>query len=161
MKCEVAICSNDSKAKGLCMFHYGRRRDGVPLNRPVRVRHHMSNSSEHSSYQAMRNRCYNEKHKYYKNYGGRNIKVCDRWLESFNNFLEDMGRKPDASYTIDRINNSKGYEPSNCRWATRTEQARNRGVTSNVEKTKSERLAAMIRAGIDKETIQYALNIDL
>lgn len=73
----------------------------------------------------MKQRCYNEKRPDFPNWGGRGIKVCDRWLESFDNFLSDMGPRPEG-LSIDRIDNDSDYEPNNCRWATWQEQAANR-----------------------------------
>lgn len=86
-----------------------------------------------SSYRSMLNRCYNAKMACYCRYGARGIAVCERWRESFENFLEDMGERPSVSHTIDRINGSGNYEPSNCRWATKLKQARN--MKSNVNLT--------------------------
>jgi hypothetical protein len=70
-------------------------------------------------------RCEKSSQKYYKNYGGRGIKVCERWRNSFENFLKDMGPKP-LGLTIDRIDNDGNYEPGNCHWATRKEQEANK-----------------------------------
>lgn len=64
----------------------------------------------------------------YKYYGGRGITVCDRWLASYDNFISDMGTRPSLGHSIDRINSNGNYEPSNCRWATKKEQTRNRSI---------------------------------
>jgi hypothetical protein len=78
----------------------------------------------YTAWQDMMRRCYNEEHVKYPIYGGRGIRVCKRWRESFASFCLDMG-VPEAELTLDRRDSNKNYTPSNCRWATRIEQARN------------------------------------
>lgn len=84
-------------------------------------------SPEYRAWVHMKTRCYNVNASNYYLYGGRGIKVCDRWFNSFENFFADMGMRPSAEHSLDRYPNVNGdYELSNCRWATKIEQARNK-----------------------------------
>lgn len=117
--------------------------------------HGMSSTREFRSWQACIQRCVNERYSNYHNYGGRGIKVCERWRNSFMDFLEDMGSRP-AGKSLDRINNDGDYEPSNCCWSSAKQQNNNRRTSllveiSGVTKTLSQWAEL---AGIKYETIQ-------
>lgn len=89
------------------------------------ITHGMRQSVEYNTWMHIIQRCHNPKTKKFQYWGGRGIKVCDRWRHSFANFYADMGSRPLDKQTIDRIDNDRDYEPGNCRWATWSEQRRN------------------------------------
>jgi hypothetical protein len=94
--------------------------------------HGMSHTSIYKTWRAMRDRCVNKNDGSYKNYGARGVRVCDRWMKSFDAFFADMGDRPPGK-TLDRIDNNGDYTPGNVRWASKSEQARNRRTTHTVE----------------------------
>jgi hypothetical protein len=92
------------------------------------TRHGLCETTEYTCWRNMHARCYNPKAKGFHNYGGRGIQVCIRWhgRNGLRNFIRDMGPKPYPQLTIERKNNERGYKPSNCKWATLSENLRNR-----------------------------------
>lgn len=121
----------------------------------------LAQSPEYTAWKAMKQRCYDRKSAHFDNYGGRGITVCARWINSFDNFLLDMGRRPTQKHSIDRINNNDGYQPNNCKWSSKLEQSRNRAsVILDLEK--AEEIRALKKTnGWGKKKISQHLNLPL
>lgn len=116
-------------------------------------------SPEYISWQAMKRRALYSKQDHFNRYGGRGIKCCERWLNSFENFLQDMGPRPSLFHTLDRINNDGDYCPENCRWATKKQQARSRCSSRIIQHNgKSKTLAEWAEeAGMDLRSLWQRL----
>lgn len=95
--------------------------------------HNKTKSDEYQSWANIKSRCTNPKASHYERYGGRGVIMCERWLNSFENFFEDMGKRPSKEHSIDRINNDGNYELDNCRWATNSQQSRNKSPNVYLE----------------------------
>lgn len=118
-------------------------------------------SQEYNSWNSMKDRCYNKNNESYINYGARGITVCQRWLNSFENFLEDMGEKPSPSHSIERVDNTKSYSKGNCVWADKVQQAYNKRKcsrnTSGVEGVYFRKDTGKWSSYINKEGTRYNL----
>ena len=141
----------ESKSCG-CLRH-----EGGPLRHGDSARGRLT--PEYRTWSNMIDRCERPGNKSYKDYGGRGIAVCARWRGDFALFLADMGRKPSALHSIDRIRNDEGYGPGNCRWATRQEQNRNK--RSNIRIIVGERSQLLVEwareVGIKEGTIDMRI----
>lgn len=99
----------------------------IEVSKAVNTTHGMRHTDEYTAWYSMKQRCYDINCEAYKDYGGRGIRVCARWFESFENFYADMGDKPSKRHSLDRFPDTNGdYEKSNCRWGTKRQQAQNR-----------------------------------
>lgn len=124
MTCSIEGCIRQAEIRGLCPMHYQRAmKSGLPRIRCVE-RHGLRETPTYRSWTSMISRCGNPNNVSWAHYGGRGITICDAW-RTFLGFLADMGERPEGK-TLDRINNDGNYEPGNCRWATASEQSRNR-----------------------------------
>ena len=94
--------------------------------------HGMRNTSEYVIWAGMKKRCLNPKNKDYARYGAKGITICKEWVDSFEQFYKDMGNKPEG-FSIERIDNTKGYFPENCKWADRSTQQRNKSNSLWIE----------------------------
>ena len=140
VKEEDPIRSNDGKLKWICQCDCGNMSSTVGSNlknngvsscvacaAESRKTHGLAEHPLYSTYWDMKTRCYNEDNKYYKNYGGRGITICDEWLDDFMNFYGDMIESWEKGLHIDRRDNDKGYCKDNCRWVTVAQNNMNSG----------------------------------
>lgn len=124
-RCECGV----TKAVAMSHLRQGKSKSCGCLDRELAsaraTTHGMSGTIEYRTWRSMRDRCINPSAAHYDCYGGRGITVCDRWMNSFENFYPDMGPRPSSSHSIDRIDVNGNYDPANCRWATIKQQRRN------------------------------------
>lgn len=133
--CTVDGCDKQGRYKkpSMCQMHYRRyaKWGDVNYTKVPQEHHGMEGTPEYKVWCGIKRRCLNENDPSYANYGGRGVTICDEWLHSFKAFYDYIGKRPSAFYSIDRIDNNKGYEPNNVRWATKQQQSINRATKSD------------------------------
>lgn len=131
----VIVRSDAIKKQESCGCIAARRMSLERLGKPntKNATHGMTKTKTYDAWIGMKARCYGSNPKAIKTYGEKGIKVCERWLHSFENFLEDMGEKPLGRIELDRIDTDGNYEPGNCRWATPKTNQNNRGNNVRLE----------------------------
>ena len=125
----ICDCGTERKVRQYALLAGKTRSCGCLANELTAARsttHGKTKTPEYQAWISMLKRCYKPRTRAYQNYGGRGIRVCKRWRDSFENFLEDMGERPSAIHSLDRRDNDGDYTPSNCRWATVWVQNNNR-----------------------------------
>lgn len=154
------LCGNEKRIAANSLIYGATLSCGCLRNERVRAAlktHGVTGSQELNSYYGMRNRCLNPNDAEYRNYGGRGIRICDRWLNGDETrsgsecFLIDMGPRPTPKHSIDRRNNDGPYAPENCYWATAQEQIRNRRITAKDKDTPV--TAISVETGIKYHTL--------
>lgn len=124
-KNRYAVCRCECGSVEAVRTNQLRGPDGNRCKKCSTTTHGLTSSCEYKVWQGMVRRCSNTNERYYHHYGGRGITVCERWRH-FPNFYADMGPRPSSDHSLDRIDNDGHYEPGNCRWATRSQQQRNK-----------------------------------
>lgn len=167
-KCGIGDCSLQRYCKGYCAKHYQRFvtwgdptivRTANWRNKPYIEGKPITQHRLYGVWTNMKQRCYDSANKSYEYYGGKGIKVCERWRNSFEDFLADMGERP-KGYTLDRIDGTGDYKPLNCRWASRKQQANNKSNNRKLTLDGQRHTLAVWaeKTGIKQSTLTMRLN---